>query len=455
MSQSLWNATLPAEWSVDRPPLTHDRDADVCIVGAGYTGLWTAYHLVLADPSLRVVVLESETVGFGASGRNGGWCSAIFPASLEDVAARSSKRAALALHAALVDSLRQVGEFGEHEGLDTHFRQGGYLHVATSAVQLDRVRDEAEASLSFDPSCGTRLLDAGAANERIRAAGVLGGAWYPHVAAVHPARLAHAAAIAAERRGVVIHERSRAIDVSPRRVRTDGGTVRADVVVLATEGYTPRIRRHRRDVIPLYSMMIATEPLSEGVWDEIGWRERDTFNDGRQFIIYAQRTIDDRIAIGGRGAPYHFGSKVDPSFDTAPAAHEAIHQSLVELFPAVADAAITHRWGGPLAAPRDWMPSVNFSPATGFAQAGGYVGDGVCCAHLAGRTLAALIAGGDHELTTLPWVGHRSRRWEPEPLRWMGITAGIGLAAGVDRREAATGRPARVRYRLSQLLQGR
>jgi glycine/D-amino acid oxidase-like deaminating enzyme len=186
--------------------------------------------------------------------------------------------------------------------------------------------------------------------------------------------------------------------------------------------------------------MIATEPLPESDWERIGLRRRETFADERHMIIYGQRTADDRLAFGGRGAPYHFGSSIAPSFDRSPAVFTALHRTLEELFPALRGHAFTHGWGGPLGIPRDWHASVGLDQATGLAWAGGYVGDGVGTTNLAGRTLADLILGQDTALTALPWVNHRSPRWEPEPLRWLGVNAGLQAMTAADAEERRTGR---------------
>jgi glycine/D-amino acid oxidase-like deaminating enzyme len=156
-------------------------------------------------------------------------------------------------------------------------------------------------------------------------------------------------------------------------------------------------------------------------------------------LIYAQRTADGRIALGGRGAPYHFASRIEPDFERAPV-QDALGKILIELFPAAGSASITHRWGGPLGVPRDWFSSVGLDRERGLAWAGGYVGDGVSTTNLAGRTLADLITGTESDLTRLPWVGHRSRSWEPEPFRWIGINGALKLMASADDLEARTGR---------------
>ena len=222
----------------------------------------------------------------------------------------------------------------------------------------------------------------------------------------------------------------------------------------ATEAFTGSLAGNRRRLVPIYSLMVATEPLPDDVWDAIGLRDRETFTDGRHLIVYGQRTADGRLAFGGRGAPYHFGSAIRPEFDRDDRVFSLIEHTLRSLFPQLGDARITHRWGGPLAAPRDWMASVGFDRSTGLGWAGGYVGDGVSTTNLAGRTLADLVLGRETELTSLCWVNHRSPRWEPEPLRWLGVNAGTLVADLADRSEFRTGRRARWGDRLMELLVG-
>jgi glycine/D-amino acid oxidase-like deaminating enzyme len=202
----------------------------------------------------------------------------------------------------------------------------------------------------------------------------------------------------------------------------------------------------------VYSLMIATEPLPASFWDDAGLASGETFSDFRHLLIYGQRTADNRFAFGGRGAPYHRGSRIDPSFDRDPRVFSLLRHSLAELFPAVSDFAITHAWGGPLAIPRDWHASVGLDRATGVGWGGGYVGDGVGTANLAGRTLADLVLGRDTELVRLPWVGHHSRRWEPEPLRWLEINAGLRAMSVADYEERVTGRHSVLARAMAPLL---
>lgn len=256
-----------------------------------------------------------------------------------------------------------------------------------------------------------------------------------------------------ERRGVKIYERTPVTSIEAGALTTPNAVVRADVVVRATEGYTQSLRGLKRQIVPLYSLMLATEPLPESFWEGIGWEGRETVTDGRHMLIYAQRTADDRIAIGGRGAPYHYGSRIEDHFDRDPRVFGSLREVIAALWPEIGSFEVTHTWGGPLGVPRDWHSSVGLDRATGIAWAGGYVGDGVSTSNLAGRTLADLIAGRDSDLLELPWVGHRSRPWEPEPLRWVGANLALHVMTSADRAEARTGRPAR-RARLAKRLIG-
>jgi glycine/D-amino acid oxidase-like deaminating enzyme len=455
-SISFWHDTLPpGDLTTLRMPLPGDATVDVAIVGAGFTGLWTAYYLKRRDPGLRIVVLEKDFAGFGASGRNGGWASGLLPMSWEQVAKESSREAALALQDAANESVDEVGRVAEHEGIDGHYAKGGYLRLATSPLQWERLQRALEHARLWDQGeDDLRLLDRNEARQQVNADGVFGGLYSPHCAAIHPARMVRGLAEVVERLGVTIHEGTEVTSIEPGVVRTEHGDVRAPFVVRALEGYTASVPEYHRRLVPIYSLMIATEPLPEALWDEIGWHQRQTLNDDRRFLIYAQRTADGRIALGGRGAPYHWGSSIDPSYEHPRGVHDALARSLVEMFPALADVAVTHRWGGVLGVPRDWFASVHLDRSTGLATAGGYAGDGVTLTNLAGRTLADLITGTESDLTALPWVGHRSRDFEPEPLRFVGINSGFRLADWVDRREERTGRHAGVLDKALSLLTG-
>lgn len=449
---SFWHDTVPGALSPGEH-LPGGTEADVAIVGAGFTGLWTAYYLAKRDPGLRVVVCEREIAGFGASGRNGGWCSALFPASLAKLARMAGRQAATDMQRAMHATVDEVGKMATEEGIDCHWAKGGTVMLARSGAQLERGRTDVSEAREFGfGEADLRMLTAAQARSAVNASDVVGATYTPHCAAIHPARLARGLAQAVKRAGVMLYESTPVLEIGPRRVLTRYGTVRARYVIRATEGYTPGLPGLRRTIAPLYSLMIATEPLPDLVWDQIGLFSRPTFGDLRHLIIYGQRTADGRLAFGGRGAPYHLGSAVRPSFDQVPAVFAALRRTLGELFPVLGNVRVTHHWGGPIGVPRDWCASVGLDRASGLGWAGGYVGDGVSTTNLAGRTLADLITGTDSDLVRLPWVGHRSPRWEPEPLRWLGLNAGLQVMSLADREEARTGRPSRAARFMGRFL---
>ena len=437
---SLWWDGLPGTIGL-RSPLDGDTEVDVAVVGGGLTGLWTAYYLAEADPTLSIAVLERDVVGFGASGRNGGWCSALFSVSEPTLDRRCGPGTGRAQHRAMEETVREVGRVVAAEGIECGFHQGGTVVLARTAAQLQRTHDEvADARARGIGEEDLAFLTADEASARVGATDVLGGTFTPHCAAVDPARLVRGLADVVEARGVRLYEQTEVRAIAPGVVTTAHGTVRARTVVRATEGYTRDLPGHERDLVPVYSLMIATEPLPDDFWAAHGLADRQTFADHRHLVIYGQRTEDGRLAFGGRGAPYHFNSAIRPEYDRDAGVHEALRHTLVELFPALADVRITHRWGGPLGIARDWFSSVGMDPVTRMAWAGGYVGDGLSTTNLAGRTLRDLVLGESTGLTALPWVNHRSRKWEPEPFRYLGINAGLRVAGTADRAEAKAGR---------------
>ncbi|HET7276463.1 MAG TPA: FAD-dependent oxidoreductase [Dermatophilaceae bacterium] len=423
---------------------------DVCIVGGGFTGLWTAYYLLRDRPDLDVLVLEAEHVGFGASGRNGGWVSALWPVAPESMAVGHGRDAALAMLAALRDTVDEVGRAAAEEGIACGFAKGGTIAVARSEAQALRAQAYAAHGASWGD--GTIWLGAAQARERLAASRVHGATFNPNCARIQPRLLADGLAAAVRHRGGTIAEGRHVATASPGRVVLAGGqTVRARHVIRATEAWTARLPGLRRRIAPVYSLMVATEPLTPLAWDQIGLRDHEVFTDHRHVVVYGQRTVDDRIAFGGRGAPYHLGSGIRPEFDRDERVFAALRAALVDLLPQLDGVQFSHAWGGPLGIARDWNPAVGYDATAGVGWAGGYVGDGVAATNLAGRTLSDLVTRRDTPLTRLPWVGHRSPAWEPEPLRWLGVNAGLRLAGLADREESATGRPARLGWLLSAL----
>ncbi|WP_440710536.1 NAD(P)/FAD-dependent oxidoreductase [Herbiconiux sp. YIM B11900] len=447
---SFWFDSLAASGSdalEPRAALHGDVSTGVCIIGGGLTGLWTAYYLKQADPSLTITVVEKETVGFGASGRNGGWCSALFPKSTDALRRLYGDEAARALRLAMIDTVDEVGRVAAAEGIDCDFVKGGTLTFARDTVQRASAAAEVDAARGFgvDP---LELVTPGAHDDAhsraIASTSSLAAAFDPSCARLHPAKLVRGLARVLEGLGVVIAEQTEVVDWAPGRAlfhSADGdGLITCDDLVIATEGYGSQLPGVGRRIMPLYSLMIATEPLPDETWDELGIEHGTTFSDYRHLLIYGQRTADNRFAFGGRGARYHWGSAVKPEYDRVDRVFDRLQDTLGDLFPAAKHAEVTHRWGGPLGVPRDWHASVGFNPRTRLGFAGGYVGDGLSTTNLAGRTLADLITGRESDLTALPWVNHLSPKWEREPLRFLGANLGLVGTTAADLEESVTGR---------------
>jgi glycine/D-amino acid oxidase-like deaminating enzyme len=437
---SFWTQAIVSE-RVARSPLTADRDADVCIVGGGYTGLWSAYELLRAEPSLDVVILEAETIGFGASGRNGGWVLGAIAGDREWWSKRSGRAAVVAQDATVRETVGHIGQVIEHEHIDCDFVHGGTLRVAETGLERQRLQD----AIAFERSWGagpqdTMLLEADELRERLHMPTAIAAKFSPHCARVQPAKLAAGLAQAIERRGATVHERSRVTRIAPGQVSTNAGVVRARHVIRATEGYTAGLPGLRRKLLPMRSSMIITAPLDEATWAAIGWEGAETLGDSRHVYIYAQRTSDGRIAIGGRGKPYRYGSDTEGEGSADAGVVTELRTRLCELFPVLADVNIDATWQGVLGVSRPWRPSVSFDPDTGLGWAGGYVGEGVAATNLAGRMLADLILGRRTALTELPWIAPVDRNWEPEPLRWIGVIAVYESLRRADVSERRSGR---------------
>ncbi|MFE0272205.1 NAD(P)/FAD-dependent oxidoreductase [Streptomyces sp. NPDC058992] len=433
---SFWYADdgIPAP----REPLPGDTTADVCIVGGGYTGLWTAYYLKKAVPFLNITVLEAKFCGYGASGRNGGWLYNGI-AGRDRYARLHGNDAAVRLQQAMNDTVDEVIRTAAEEGIDAGIHQGGVLEVAYTPAQLSRLRAFHATELAFGEK-DRELYGARETAERVRVAGAVGSSWTPHGARLHPVKLLKGLATAVEALGVTVHESTPVTEIRPKQAVTPYGTVRAPYVIRCTEGFTASLARLRRTWLPMNSSMIATEPLPASVWEEIGWSGRETLGDMAHAYMYAQRTSDDRIALGGRGVPYRYGSRTDNDGSTSAATVDALRAVLIRFFPQLTGAQITHAWSGVLGVPRDWCATVTLDRATGLGWAGGYVGSGVATANLAARTLRDLIQqdsgqSGPTDLTALPWVNHKVRKWEPEPLRWLGVHTLYAAYRSADRRE--------------------
>lgn len=421
---SFWLETAEEEL-LARPSFKRSEDVDVAILGGGFSGLWTAYYLLKESPGLRVAILEKEIVGYGASGRNGGWCSSRFPVSARVLANRFGRDAARALILSMMASVDEVRNVCDEEQIDAHFFKGGILSLARGAHQVATIRSAYSAYETLGFGDEYRLLSPEEVAERIRVTNVCGGLFTPAGASVHPGRLVRGLARAVERRGGIIYEETDVLDFqegSTRRLVMKGGELRAKkAIVLAGEAYLTRLSKTRRSLVPMYSLISITEPLTPEQWSQIGWQGRESVASNRYSVDYLTRTEDGRILFGSRGAPYIYGSKITDDQDQHAETHANIQQSLVSWFPMLKGIKFTHSWGGPVGMPRDWMPTVSFDKSTGTATTRGYTGQGVSTTNLAGRVLAGLIMEKPTECETLPFVQRKSPDWEPEPLRWLSI----------------------------------
>jgi len=410
---------------VPRASLEHSLDVDVAILGGGYTGLWTAYYLLSAQPRLKVAVIEKEIVGFGASGRNGGWCSSKFPVTPGMLERRYGGERARALMLAMNDSVDEIARFCQREEIDAHFQKGGILTLARGNHHLPTLRAAFDAYSRLGLEQQYRLLSSAETNERVRVTNACGALYASENASLHPGRLVRGLARALERRGCVIYEQTEALGFSggaSPRLLTPAGAIRAkQAVVLAGESYLTRIPTLHRVVLPVYSLIVLTEPLTAQQWDEIGWQKRESLASCNYTVDYLTRTADGRILFGSRGAPYRFGSKITDQQDRHAPTHDYIKDLVVEWFPMLKDIKFTHEWGGPVGMPRDWMPMAEFDPARKIATARGYTGQGVSTTNLTGRILAELISGKTTELCELPIARRISPQWEYEPLRWLAV----------------------------------
>ena len=419
-------------------------DVDVAIVGAGFTGLWTA----LLPGRGRPVAADRRARGRGRrvrrSGRNGGWCSALFPASLRQARRRlhGSRRAARSPSTGRCapPSTRSAGSRPRRASTPTGQGRHGRARPQPRR-SWRRARGRGRARPALGPRRGRPPAARGReATAVLRGTRVRGATYTPDCAAAPPRRGWCAGwPTAVERRGVTLHERTRVTAIEPGRAVT----ARARCAPRSWSGRPratpPPCRARARTSVP--GLLADASPPSRcpaAVWDEIGLRRRETFSDHRHLVIYGQRTADDRLVFGGRGAPYHFGSRIRPALRPRRAGLRGAARHAGRPLPGAAAApASPTRGAGRWASRATGARRSGSTAAPASAWAGGYVGDGVSTTNLAGRTLRDLVLGHDTELTRLPWVGHRSRRWEPEPLRWLGINAGLRAMTARRRRGGA------------------
>ncbi|MGH7691513.1 MAG: NAD(P)/FAD-dependent oxidoreductase [Candidatus Dormibacteria bacterium] len=440
----------PGFWMEDageapaHPVLESSLAVDVAVVGGGFTGLWTAYELLLREPSLRVAILERDRVGFGASGRNGSWCVPELNVGPRRLAEKFGKGRALDLYRAMCETTEAIGRTCEQEGIDARFQQAGMLLVARGRQQIPALRSAYREYRDSGLGDHHRWLGRQETQALVAVNGAEHGIYTPDGATLHPGRLVLGLAEVVRRRGAEIYEGTSVTGVIPGRrprVLTPRGEVAAKAVVLALEAYLCELPGYHRRVLPIYSLIDLTEPLTQEQLAQIHWNRRICLASMRLTVDYLALTSDRRVVVGGRGAPYRFGSGIDRRTEVHPATHSGLRAMFYEWFPQLAGVRFTHSWGGVLGMPRDWIPRVSYSPRTGVGLSYGYTGHGVATARLAGAALADLISERRSALTELPIINRQDRGWEPEPLRWLGVRYVQGQLARLDARGERGGRP--------------
>jgi glycine/D-amino acid oxidase-like deaminating enzyme len=419
------------------PPLSGERQADVLIVGGGFTGLWTAWHVRQLAPEARVAILEAQACGHGPSGRNGGFCNAMW-FSLASMRKRWGDSAALAVARAAEEAVERIGAFCEEQAVDAWFRPAGYLQVSTAAAHDGAWTEAMEACRELGEPEGMVPLSREEVRTRCASPAFRDGAVCPSSATVQPARLALGLRERLRAAGVEICERSpvRAFRESPAGVeaRTPGGTVSAPRGVLAIGAAAKGWRGPLRDRLTVASShIVLTEPVPD-VIEQLGWTGGECITDSRALVHYFRTTPDGRIAFGWGGGRIAMGARIGGRAELDPAVTAAIAEHLVEYFPALRGRRLTHAWGGPIDASPTHLPAIRSLPASRAFAAAGYTGNGVGPSNMVGRTLASLVLDQRDEPTRLAFVDDEAPRLPPEPFHWAG---GEAIRLGIMAKEQA------------------
>ncbi|MFF2445578.1 NAD(P)/FAD-dependent oxidoreductase [Neobacillus sp. NPDC058068] len=440
-SRSYWLESCGEDLS-PRPKLREELTVDIVILGAGFTGLWTAYYLLLQDPTLNIAIIEKHITGFGASGRNAGWCSPKFSLTPEVAMERYGEVAARELLLTMYASVNEIERVIQEEKMEVDWKKSGFMKVSRGEHLLFQFEKEIKTFQKLGLEEYYQLLNSGETKDRIHANGFKGSILTKVSAVLHPAKLARQLARILEDRGVKIYEQTEVLEFkegdlsNPPKLVTRVGNVTANIAaVIAGEAYLSQMAQFRRHIIPMYSSMVVTEPLSEAQWASIGWENREAVGSNTLSQDYLQRTADGRILFGlGNAGRYRYASKIKDSFDTHDSVIDWLKQRVIKWFPTVSTNQFTHAWGGPIGVTSDWTPNFQYDQQTRVAKIFGYFGQGVSTSNLAGRILTDLIYQKQTSLTGLPMVQHSSVKWVPEPLRWIGARYVQSEIGRLDKR---------------------
>lgn len=423
-----------------RPPLTTDVPADVAVVGAGYTGLSTALECKRDNPGARVVVLEGAVVGYGASGRNGGFSMKLFGMEPEVTQWRWGAQRTIEAHRFAQRAVAHVKSLVEDNDLDSDYRHTGMLRVSYTERQLKRLESTFAlfGKLGIDDDMSFRR---GAdLSSEFRTSRFLGAIQETETGILNPCKHVRALARLAESLGVEIYEETPVLHLSRSGagvvVATPRGTVRADKLVVATNAYTGSLRglpKLRTRQVPVWTFQVVTEPLGDKLWSELGWEKQQSFEDNRQLVHYFRPTVDGRITMGGGDIGGPFGSGFDHDF--SPQIWEHCEAHLKWIYPQLRDTRIHYRWGGPVSVNMDMTPEIGFVGDERVIYSVGCIGHGVSLCHLNGRLIADLLAEKRTDLTDFWIVNRKSIPWPPEPFSFVGKQVIRGALKVWDRLE--------------------
>ena len=419
--KSFWLATY-GEYTPN-PPVKGDLNVDVAIIGGGFTGLATAYNLCKDDPGMKVAVLEAEVVGFGASGRNGGFSMTLF--GLEPAVTKSlfGQQRTVEAHRYMERAVDYVDALVKEHKIQSDYEFPGFLRAATTPGYVKRIQHDLEILTSMGVT-GIEWIDAGKIRTEVDSPLFLGGWWEPRCGLLNPAKQARELKRIAQKAGAYIYEETPVLEIkrAPRfTLRTPEGTVTAEKVVFATNAYSHLIPGLRSKQVPAFTHMVVTEPLTEKQLATIGWKHRQGIEDARNLVHYFRLTADNRIAMGGSDVSITYGRNMER--DLNPRTFADLERDVVHLFPHLKGIRFTHRWGGPVSVPMDMAPAIGFLGDPRAIYSLGCVGHGVSMTHLNGRTIADLLLERKTDLTEVWFVNRKMIPWPPEPLRLLASQA--------------------------------
>ena len=453
-TRSYWHEVAPSYEPV--PPLEGDRRADVAIIGGGYCGLWTAYHLKTEQPSMEVAVLEQEVAGYGASGRNGGFAITLLGRSLDDLRQQFGTAEALAAHKPVAAAVDSIGRFAKENAVDCDYEKTGIITVSTSPWQDAIIENDVKAAQEMGVQ-DIRFLDGDTVRDMVHSPTYRCAHEEGAGAILNPAKLAWGLARVIRRKGVALYEGTSVQEVRSTEgaveVRTEGGLLRADKVVLATNAYSVHFPNIARWVVPLYTYIVLTEPLTPAQWDSIGWKGRQGIEDRLGGLHYYRPTADGRIAWGGEAFPYHFRSGIGPQFDQDESVFARLRASFAWTFPTLSEVKFSHAWGGPVGI------TIRFVPTFGTLEGGrvhygiGYCGHGVAPTYVGGEILRDLVLDRKTERTNLCFVTKEAVAFPPEPLRHLAVTSSLRYMERQDRSQKVVKPP--LLMRLVQRMEAR